>query len=672
MRLFWAWSVAISLASPAVAQGWGSVHSSKIDRLPTGFVNAKPLPPLQDDGPHVLLRIEYPAALSPAALERLTAHVRRTGSPVVTNGLDDDYIQIRLLDQLNKSTYYAAKLYRYLRDSGDYPPDTLVLQPVYLDAPVEAGQLVSTKRPENLVPAVATLRFAAFRPTIGDVSTPRPIGKTDIKILATSFGDIFTPTTILATEPAAWPGSAGTVFRSIFGMHSSNCVSDRCDLPLIQALACEAPQCVMSAPDIGDVLVGDIPLPAIVGRVTSGDNAKSLAYPLATDFGNIITRCDINDTKPPSPCPYERFLRSAIRASFDNIDPYLATRYQWRHYIERFDPSLASYWPGGVLAPEVIPAASPRLHILRQIMKGERRFIAGLSDQLAAQALDGQNGAAMRAQLGAEKEFGQAIGNAARPRLDLGSVLSMAQAFAGIGGAMRGSDLSPQIAAATRAMERDIASGQRRISAIQQIGAAYTDVSRTFASGMKAAIDPSLLPGLDQGEASFDTLRSRLKTLYSERSFVSLPKPESMCRKYQEPSLDVDFLGICDQKLGQAVPRFGNSVYHTNGTDVYVGEADVIDGVTVYFSQAGVVGQTPVKRMRYQTSGYTGHQIVLGYVLTRDRTTINKTVSEKINYSSSENGIMRRSNNEEISLIEKAARAWSSASRSLIYYDVNR
>lgn len=635
--------VALGGASASVAQqGYGGVHNKALDTLPPAFLTAASSKPYRDDGPYVLLRIEYPAAISQSGINELAR--QKLASPITKqfNHITQEYIEARILDGVNKSTFYAAKLYRYLRDSGDFPPGTVVLQPVYLDGPKVAGEVLATQRLNAMVPAVATLQFSAVRAFDGDISMRTPADQEyNLQIRYNSFGDILASGMQLMTEPTAWPVSRGMIMRAWPTLAPK----------VIPVQPCQSPDCTRAGADIGD-MIGGARLAAFELGV-SGEKAKSLAYPTSTNFPNTVTTCDATRGVLAPPCSYEVFTRNVLRIAFTQIDPYLATRYQWRDYIKRYDSKLASYWPGGVLAPELATAAAPQLQMIRQIMKGERLFLSRLSDQLAAQALEGEGGKAMRAQLVAERDFSRAVQSASRPRFDLGAMMGVAQAFAGISGSIRGGDLSAQIAATSIARDREIANSERRSSALVTLGSAYEQVSRTFASGMKVTIDPGLVPGLGQGESSLEVLQGRLIALYQSAKFPPLPSPAGSCQTvYAPPEYRTSFVGICKLKDGHMYGEYGNGVIASAQNGVPMSTFETAENFSVIYNNFSKKGGLPIVSYKYSSEA---DQFPFALILsvTKRGADIYKIIAEEVSYGVTENGKTRSAAKVEQEFIDQ-------------------
>jgi hypothetical protein len=88
---------------------------------------------LRDESPNLLLILEYPGGVTPKALA-LLRDLRRTSQDYGRSDINhndvwtDDELDQRILDQINKSGYYALRVFDYLKRNNRFPKDTLALR----------------------------------------------------------------------------------------------------------------------------------------------------------------------------------------------------------------------------------------------------------------------------------------------------------------------------------------------------------------------------------------------------------------------------------------------------------------------------------------------------------------------------------------------------------------
>ncbi|WP_157190338.1 hypothetical protein [Novosphingobium sp. Rr 2-17] len=423
-------------------------------------------------------------------------------------------VKARLIDGINKSAYFALRLFRTLQASKAFPENSIALAPVTIDYPdrQDAG---------NQVPAVLIIRFVAFRNNEIDVT--RDDGGSYTLAYQNSFADWIAPRFAMATEAMAWPGSGGLI--ATIGLNSA------------PSFSCPAEQCLARAPQVRDLLRDQ--LGYVMGNKRPGGLASirdQLPFPNeVADAAAVFTCADTPDNIGTA-CPHEQLILAYARQALRQTDPYLATRYQWKRYIARYDPKLAERWPGGI----DIPAAKERLIRIKKIMATERRFIAIQSLVTVQAALEGAPGQALRAQRQAERDYSASV-RKSRSSFGFASILSAATTMTQFSQAFAAKNTAGQMSAIQSEMDRS----QQEASIAKE---AAVKVEALFSTSI---LQPLTATGAAQNvlgrEVSAETLaqlQQRLRQIYAVQALPALPA-NAECARSTHDGINLVAYGSC-------------------------------------------------------------------------------------------------------------------------------
>jgi hypothetical protein len=430
-RLFASWFCVSACAILASCTGAGTfVKGSDIDsQIPAPFVKWGTGLILHDRQPSLLVTIEYPGAVTERGIAvwrdkvryaRLTLLRSFSNNPNSHQArLTDELVDEHIKDQINKSGYYALQIFDYLRRTNHFPANTLALQAVTIDVAPDAPNELRVVRPPVSVPTVLTIRFLAFT-DIDDVSD----GIVNVKM--STFGNFIAPEFSLVTEGAAWPATGGAIMS----------VGGRVKGGGSAAFDCPPDKCLTNALDFGQMLDREAPyfLIAPLSAVATEEQIvgmQSFPYPKGLGLRDILLEQPaslISATQmpvalaPTNGFALGLFIDHAATQALSQLDPYLATRIQWKRYIDLFDKQLAARWPNTELTANEIR----RLNYIKKIMHTEREVVSRESERFAEVALQSVAGNAFREQLGAEQRVMQNL-KAADQKAFAESVLSLMQ-----------------------------------------------------------------------------------------------------------------------------------------------------------------------------------------------------------------------------------------------------
>lgn len=487
---------------------------------------------LANPSSQLLVRIEYPAALSPRAIATLIQHVR--ASDPLASRYSNDEIASRIVDGVNKTSFYAARLYRQLARNAGLPAGSVAIAPVTSDN-------IGTQffmPPTGQVPAVITIQFSAQRAATGEVSSAADGG---VHIYRNTFGEYVTPRALLLTEPAGWPGSQGLV-----AMWGGN--GDRKIYQGGYDVACDPRVCTLAAPSAGDLLENRKFL-SILPVKSFAEIKGVLPYPLAVSSPNATTICEIAKIASDNACPHEQVIIALVRQAVSQADPYLATRFQWKAFLARYDPDLAEHWPGAVFdAPR-----KARLSLIKQIMSAERHALSLASDKSTGAILDGESGAAMLEQLRSEVQFGLAVRQASKANFSLGAILGMGMNLLSAGKSFASGSLSGQVEALQGEMQRLSSDTAVQQSGLAKINEAYTNAQSAFLARTVITGQSGQILGQSLALSTVTELQATLERIYDSQ-LKPAPTPSlAECRKFANGTDSVNFNGDCDlSKAGDA------------------------------------------------------------------------------------------------------------------------
>lgn len=475
-------------------------------------------PALENPYPHLLIRIQYPSSVTPAGLDALAANMRL--SQKYANEVAPDELRARVVDGVNKSAYFALRLYRMLEASESFPADSIALEPITIEAPAKAGQLPDSIYAHDGVPAVLTIRFTVERNVVLDGT--RDNGPSYTFAMRNTFADWVTPRFAIATEAMAWPGSSGLI--ATVGLLSA------------PAFSCPADTCLAPVPEVGEFLAG--PPNYVVRKIkplNMSNVAGKLPYPdeVADQYG-VFTCPDAPDSVGPS-CAHEQLVLAYARQALRQVDPYLATRFQWKRFIARYDPELAVRWPGGAYGED----ARKRLALIKKMMVAERAFITALSKASAQAGLDGAVGKVLRNQRQAEREYYAAM-HKTSSSFSLASLLSMATTISRFGQAYAAKDAMGQLVAVQA--ERD------RSQRDQAVGLdASAQIATLFKGGVLQALTEApqqVVLGKAVSVKTLPSLQIRLQDIYKSQQRPPLSKVAECNRFDRSGVLEVAY-GTC-------------------------------------------------------------------------------------------------------------------------------
>lgn len=560
-------------ASPAV----GTLsHSRNVSRTVPGsaLLLGKGVT-VADEHPALLLRIEYPGGITRAALDTLRKHVR-AGDEFAAS-MTDDEIEERIQDQVNRSAYYALRLYQFLLDTKQLPEETVLAESVIIDrAPGSPG--LTVVRSAHRVPAVLTLRFIARRSATMDISRP------DMFVYANSFGKWLAPQMALFTEAGAWPGSAGVIALYGWGAAQKGPIQR----------SCNPENCLAAIDDFDDNLQG----PFTPGR------ARAMYSPSTVDLSKVVDELPYGrtvkiDQEPVhecprdslsadgfvTPCPHEQLALALIMQALAQVNPYLAMRAQWRNYIAALDPPLAARWPGGVLAEN----ERVRLGLIKKLMRAERRYLSGYSRLFARTQLVGAVGSKMREQLAAEQltadEIRATTTGLIPVLLQLSKLVHSARSY-------RDAVESRDVLAAANAVADvpEVVSGTDRLTAIEAL---ESNFAVNYGQSYSALHGTRFTETIDSRELQADNigqLRKRFLEIYAKAPLPEIAAPNPRCRKASdEDDIVRGWTGDC----ADARPAGSGFAYvfaADGGGFVGTFERDVNEeGFVTYFSFASMI-----------------------------------------------------------------------------------
>jgi hypothetical protein len=355
---------------------------------------------LHDDQPSLLLTIEYPGGITQQALT-LLRNKRRSELAIVgavaTSKLTDDYVDQRVMDQINKSGYYALQVFSYLQRTSRFPAETLALRSVTIDVDPESPSSLRVVRNDVPIPSILTLRFLVFR-HLFDVTDGA------VTVNGNTFANFVEPEFALVTEGAAWPATGGAILSTGMRWWTGGSLTFSC-----------APQtCLANAEDISDMIehewryLGPVPASTILVEEELAKDAAALPYPRGVGLHEILieeppgvalaTQQMPVGGDPQNNFNLGRYIEHVCIQGLSQVNGYLATRMQWKNYIRLFDPGLADRWPNTELTSD----EARRLMYIKKIMRAERGLVSQQSVRFSQAMANGPAGDALRKQFGAE------------------------------------------------------------------------------------------------------------------------------------------------------------------------------------------------------------------------------------------------------------------------------
>jgi hypothetical protein len=547
------------------------------DRIPSPIGSWGQAAVPRDDNPSLLLTLEYPGGITAEALAVLRDMRRNSqdyGRMAIENKdvWTDDELDQRILDQINKSGYYALQVFDYLQRSQRFPKDTLGLRSVTIDVDPKQKRALRVVRYGVPVPSVLTVRFEVERLAI-DMSNQR-YGYIDFN----TFGNAVAPEFVVVTEPSAWPATGGAVMS----------VGNRSWTGGSLAFSCPPQMCQAEAEDFSEMLnfldpfIG--PLPESEG-VAIDDPKSSLPYPRGLGMREVVfeqpAAIASADTVPigddeKSGYALGRYIEHVALQALSQVDPYLATRIQWKNYIALYDKNLSARWPNIDLSLQ----ETKQLGYIKKIMKAERGVISQQSENFAETMLQGPTGKALRNQLVTEYRLIQDLQLAdaqATSSTLLSLVSSTTTLLANRGNTNRLATalaISEQIASKTSSQD---AAMQERQS---QFAINYEEFN--WKSGHQ---DTLVFDGESIRLTAATTLRSALRTKYSNRFPDASDKQANRCADISESGYSYRFLtGRClSGGVEGGAPIFPSGEtyferYNGNGGFVNMSELEFVNG----------------------------------------------------------------------------------------------
>ena len=514
----------------------------------------------RNPSPQLLIRIQYVSQITTAGLDAL-AVTSKDNNRQLTPNISLAEIRARAVDGVNKSAYFALRLYRTLQTSGAFPAGSIALDPVTIDGPEFRSQTVSSKHADDGVPAVLTIRFAMVRNTAVDVTSLT--GDRYTTALLNTFANWVSPRFSVVTEPMAWPGSGGMI--AAIGVRAA------------PNFSCPDETCLARSPEVGDFVSDRIVYPVDPKRipVSLKSVGVSLPYPNEVADQDAVFLCPDTPSDVGSACPHEQVILAYARQALQQVDPYLATRFQWKRYLARFDERLAERWPGGVLDA----GSRKRLTLIKKIMLTERTYLTQQSDAIVQAALDGVPGKTLRGQRQAERDYSNAV-RSASSGFSLASLLSMATTISQFGEAYAAKDTSAQFTA--------IQAEMARAEKDQKIGeAASSKVAALFNANvlqmLESAPAQQTVFGTTVSERTLIDLQRKLRQIYSAQRLPPLPAVAE-CSRGVENGMYTVYYGDCRKfKLGKGDELEGNGYGHLKSDAVnmvheFWGPVQVING----------------------------------------------------------------------------------------------
>ncbi len=525
---------------------------------------------LTESHPGLLLRIEYPGGITPAALQFL-----RNGTRALTNyphTMSDAEMDERLYDQINKSAYFALRLYRHLINSGQFPANAIALDAVTIDG-TPGGTCLTSITDAVRVPSVLTLRFFVDRHHDNDVSTQQ------VRVFMNSFGDWIAPRFALLTEPGAWPASAGMIAGTrgwwsgpmLMTCDPSTCDSGIADLGAAISESCSPNRRIATSP---------------VAQLTSP--LVRLPYPKALiPTAAPFVRCPENVLADPAesgtPCSYERFIELLVVNALTQVDPYLAMRMQWKRYIQAIDPALAARWPGGITTP----AAQKRLQLIKRLMQVEKRYVADVSRRFADSIVAGPLGQHMREQRANEQAMADSMKATAtsawRSKMMTLLTLSATNVVATniTNNPTAGLELAKQALEASLQSAADTSS---RLDALQSQFALSTAQSYSHLNGARFDIT------VDKERFTADNLaelRGKFLARYEAANIPEIPRQNLACDEWR--LADIVYRGWTGDCVAGEPTGSGSSRGYDTTSDAYRFSREVTVDKTAYYTRGEIL-----------------------------------------------------------------------------------
>jgi hypothetical protein len=558
---------------------------------------------LTDQHPGLLLRIEYVGGITERGMTVWRRSWRANEAQFFANNPSleayraresDEFFNQRIRDQINKSGYYALRVFDYLKKHQRFPTDTIALSTVTLDADPTDPAGLRVLRATSQLPSVLTLRFGVMR-------NAHEVSDGNVEVYRNTFANYVSPEMILFSEAAAWPANGGVLFTTglgdkynaalLFSCVSDKCLSNAAELPYMPRLApAYFSKSFQNIGALNELRELPYPLGTVLVPLQMAMPEKSiyleqgLVRPLPMDFplGDLVERTTLQ--------------------ALAQTDYYLATRMQWRQYIALYDLQLSRRWPNTGLTLEELE----RLNKIKLIMKAERHFVATASNQFTQTVLFGDAGAQMRQQFAAEgalmkgmqKQYWQ---DQVTGLITLG--FSAGTQIAASGGHL----------AANQTMALSNQAGQLNTESTVHIDAMGSQFALGFDSAtMPTALGSFFLDGQKIEVSTLTELRQRVADLY-HRNF---PSPiEFKYKRCSEslffPSEDANTgaehqTGFCDDNGLDMGPSFG-LVRNRDGafiSDYDGGGSGTVSGVLNgpyfnHFAGVGVIGNDGVVQVRF-------------------------------------------------------------------------
>jgi hypothetical protein len=587
------------LSSCTVTPG-SFLHGSEIwEQIPPQIVNWGG-GTLRDDSPHLLVTIEYPGAVTPEAMAVLRGMRRGSllygsysyGKSESPNVYTDEEIDERILDQLNKSGYYALQIFNYLEREHRFPSDTLALRAVTIDVDPQQKDALRVLRDIAPIPSVLTLRFDVER-LVQDMSDEK-----HLFIMFNSFGNAVTPEFVLLTEPSAWPGTGGAIMS----------VGNRYWAGGALAFSCPPQTCFTEGEDLSEMLnflgpfVGPGPAP---GSVVENDPKRSLPFPRGLGMREILIQepssVAFADAVPigggnKSGYAMGQYIENVLVQALVQVDPYLATRIQWKHYIAIFDKSLAMRWPNVELTQDELR----RLSYIKKIMKAERGVISQQSSQFSDAMLKGSAGQAMRKQMIGEYRLVQDL-QFADAQATNATLLSLASTTNSL---MAAHGTSSRLSNAVALSRQLISETSKQSIAMQEMQSEFAFNYRDFV--WKSGQETLVFDGEQIRLSAAEALRAALVTKYASRFPEATAVSPARCPDVSNDGFTrKDWTGTCSRHVNASSNAVGTPPtetyyerYNANGAFVDMSELSVVGGAEkgpeFTYASCLYVNETPV------------------------------------------------------------------------------
>lgn len=489
----------------------GELFNKDLNRIPPNILTLGSTATIADSSPSLLVRIEFPGAITQEALDLLVQKVR-TIDPFVSDVTDEE-IRNALMDQINKSSYFALRLFRNFLRYGNFPKDTIALSPVVLE-PGTDGDLISVRREGDSVPAVLTIRMTVGRSPGSEVTSPRPRPGSPygIRVIANTFADYVDNRISIVAEPAAWPGSGGVI--ASYGTQGAG----------VAARSCDPNDCLAIGLDVGQLQIGNAAL--LTGAVPFAKINSKLPYPWpATSQIGGVTTCVEPSDGPGDICLHERVALALVKQALSQVDPYLATRYQWQRYIARLDPELARLWPGNAWdAPQ-----RERLRFVKALMSAERGYLAATSAKAAELSMMGALGAKLREQRLSERQYAVAIAEASKQKMSFAAILGAALSVMNYASAFQSKNFVGQMGAFNEVQKAAGANAAIRDQSLGQLRSAFfSETARSYADLFGEQYRVTVL-GQQITASDISSLRVQFHDLYKRLSLPTLAPLDPIC-----------------------------------------------------------------------------------------------------------------------------------------------